>query len=403
MGTAGRRPETRERESMPSSLTLGRVRDVEVKLHPTFGLVVLWAVFNWGTDAPGLAAAGAVLFGLVLVCLVFACVLLHELGHSFMAMHYGIRVHDVTLSAIGGVARIEHFPARPGAEILIALAGPAMNVAVMVALLPILLLYGVAQGFDSLGHYLHRAFDVSPGGLLVALFYANALIVLFNLLPAFPMDGGRVLRAGLSTVIGREAGTRTAVLVGQAFAVVLAVASLFWLHSWSVPLIALFIVVMAQAEGRAVRLEAAMRRLRVGQFALWDMGGIAPHQPLTYALRGGPRDVAVTDGGRVVGMLWRHELLSELRGGGQGLTVADVMDPDIVTADVDDSVYDVQERMNRLNRWAIPVVEDGQYRGLFTADRFVHVYHQLAPFPVAARHAAGFASSFRQAIRAWTR
>jgi hypothetical protein len=133
------------------------------------------------------------------------------------------------------------------------------------------------------------------------------------------------------------------------------------------------------------------------------MGGIAPHRPLTYALHGGPRDLAVTDRGRVVGMLWRHELLHELRGGGSRLTVADVMDADVVTADVDESVYDVQLRMNRLNRWAIPVIEDGQYRGIFTADRFVHLYHQLAPFPQTARRLTDVTAAFRQSVRAWTR
>ena len=388
------------RNGMVRSLTLGRVRGIEVKLHPTFGLVALWVFFGWG-NAGGV---GAVLFGLLLVGLIFGCVLLHELGHSFMAQHYGIRVHDVTLSVIGGVARIEHFPTRPGTEVLIALAGPAMNVAVAVALVPVVLLYGLVQGFDSAGDYLRRIseLDASPGGLLLGLVYANVLIVLFNLLPAFPMDGGRVLRAGLSSLVGREAGTRTAVLIGQGLAATMALVAL-WYDNFSVPLIAIFVAIVAHAEGRAVRLEAAMQRLRVGQFALWDMGGIAPHQPLTYALRGGPRDLAVTDRGQVVGMLWRHHLLQELQGGVPGRTVADVMDPNVVTADVDDSVYDVQQRMNRLNRWAIPVTEDGQYRGIFTADRFVHVYRQLAPFPLRVRTAAGLVASVNQFLRTWTR
>lgn len=390
---------------MRGSLTLGRVGEIEVKLHPTFGLVVVWAVYNWGADVPGFAAAGSALFGLLLVCLVFGCVLLHELGHSFMAMHYGHRVRDVTLSVIGGVARIEYFPTRPASEMMIAVAGPAVNIAIMVGLLPVVALYGVLRGFDAFGDYLGALvrLDVSAGGLLLGVFYANALIAVFNLLPAFPMDGGRILRAALSLVVGREVGTRTAVLVGQVLAVAFAVASLIWLRNVAAVLIAIFVVVMAQAEGRAVRLEGAMQRLRVGQFALWDMGGIDPNRRLADALRGGPRDVAVTDHGRVVGMLWRHDLLHALRSGGHGVRVGDVMDADVVTAEVDDSVYDVQQRMNRLNRWAIPVIEDGQYRGLFTADRFVHVYHQLAPFPVAARHLAGMVDGVRHAVRAWIR
>ncbi|HEX5497799.1 MAG TPA: peptidase M50, partial [Thermomicrobiales bacterium] len=134
-----------------------------------------------------------------------------------------------------------------------------------------------------------------------------------------------MLRAGLTSVVGRESGTRIAVWVGQGLAVLLAIVSIFWLHSLTLPLIALFIAALAQSEGRAVRIESAMRRMRVGQFALWDMGGVAPDQPLAVALRGGPRDVAVTRDGRVVGMLWRNTLLSQLGRGGKELTVADAM------------------------------------------------------------------------------
>lgn len=388
---------------MGRSLTVGRIQDIDVKVHPTFGLVVLWVFFDVGSGGIGFAGGpSTLLFGAVLVALVFGCVLLHELGHSFMAKQFGIRVHDVTLSIIGGVARIEQVPSRPAAEVLIALAGPAMNVAILVALFPILLLYGLVQGFDSPFDYLQRMLETSPGGLLIALFWANALLVVFNLLPAFPMDGGRILRATLASMIGRERGTRAAVLVGQGIAVLLAILG-FWLREWSLPLIGLFVIVLAQAEGRVVRIEAAMRRLRVGQFALWDMGGIAPHQPLTFALRGGPRDVAVTENGRVVGMLWRHQLLHSLNAGGGGRTVGDVMDRDVVTANADESLYDVQQRMNALNRWAFPVVENGVYRGIFTADRFVHVYQQLSPFPLRSSHAPGIVAILQGLVRAWIR
>jgi CBS domain-containing protein len=286
------------------------------------------------------------------------------------------------LSVIGGVARMEDLPTRPRAEAAIALAGPATNVAIATALLPIVLAIGVTNGFASPGDYVLEAFSPSFGGLAIGLLYANVLIVVFNLLPAFPMDGGRMLRAGLTTVVGRESGTRIAVLVGQGLAVLLAIASIVWLHSLTLPLIALFIAVLAQSEGRAVRIESAMRRMRVGQFALWDMGGVAPEQPLAVALRGGPRDVAVTRDGRVVGMLWRNTLLSELGRGGKALTVADAMTEALVVADVDESVYDVHQRMSACKAWAAPVTEDGVYRGIFTADRFLHVYRQLAPNPL---------------------
>jgi CBS domain-containing protein len=146
-----------------------------------------------------------------------------------------------------------------------------------------------------------------------------------------------------------------------------------------------------------------MRRLRVGQFALWDHGGIAPTQPLILALTGGPRDLVVTDGGRVVGMLWRHHLLSGLNGGAGDRKVADVMDSDVPTADVDESLYDVQQRMARLNRWAVPVTEGGLYRGIFTADRFLHVYRQLSLSPYRPGAAAGLLGAIGASLRTLVR
>jgi CBS domain-containing protein len=181
---------------------------------------------------------------------------------------------------------------------------------------------------------------------------------------------------------------------------VLMVAAGLWLGDYVLPLVAIFIVFVAQAEGRAVRLESAMRRLRVGQFALWDMGGISPDRPLTHALRGGPRDLVVTKDGRVEGMLWRHHLLRELNRGDEHRLVSDVMVPANVVADVDESVYDVQQRMNQHNTWAVPITEDDQYRGIFTADRFVHVYRQITPRPLAPRSPHGFAGSVTAMIRA---
>jgi Zn-dependent protease len=383
------------------SLSLGRIATIEIKLHPTLALIVLWVLIDFGGYGGG--AAGSLLFSFVFVALVFGCVLLHELGHALMAMSYGVRVRDVTLSVIGGVARLDHFPTRPRTEVMIAIAGPAVNLGIMVALAPVIALYAAIQGLDWPRGFLTLLLEPSIGGLLTSLFMANAMLAGFNLLPVFPMDGGRVFRAGLSQLVGREAGTRIAVIVGQVLAAGMAIVSLVWLHHLTLPLVALFIIIVAHAEGRAVRVEAAMRRMRVGQFALWDMGGVAPNQPLRYALRGGPRDQVVTEGGRVVGMLWRNSVLSELRGGLVDQRVADVMDVDFETADVDESVYDVQKRMSELSRWAVPVVEDGQYRGIFTADRFVHLYRQVNPSRLNPKYAAGFATVANSLLRLWVR
>jgi Zn-dependent protease len=371
-------------------LTIGRISGVDIQLHPTFALVFVWVFIDWRHVESQISPV-SLLFTALLVVLIFASVLVHEFGHVFMAKHHGVRVHDVSLSAVGGVARMDQLPVEPQAEVMIALAGPAANLAIVMTALPILLLTGIASGFSSVHEYVLTIFHPSPTGIVATLIFANLLIILFNVLPAFPMDGGRVFRASLSAVLGRERATSIAVVVGQVLALIVLLLSIFVAQSVIMALLAIFIMVVAYAEGRAVRIESTLRRMRVGQFALWDMGGIAPEQPLAYALRGGPRDLAVTRDGRVLGMLWRNRLLEELSRGTSTAKVADVMDQNVKTVDVDATIYDVQRLMAESGHWAIPVTEAETYRGVFTGDRFMHIYRQLTPDPLARlRELAGF-------------
>jgi Zn-dependent protease len=384
------------------SLCLGRIRGIDVNVHPSFGLVFVWVFIEWGFGNGG--GLTPVFLGCLFVVLIFVSVLIHELGHCAMAVQFGNRVLDITLWPFGGVARIEQMPSEPKSEILISLAGPAMTLAIVVALLPLLLFVAVIGGWEALVPDSGFFDRITPLDLLVYLAATNAFLLAFNLLPAFPMDGGRVLRAALSPALGRQRATTAAVWVGMGFGAAMIVAGL-WFRLYTLIIFALFLMLAAQAEGRTVRVESAMRRLTVGQFALWDMGGVSPHQPLTFALRGGPRDLVVTDNGKVVGMLWRAQLLNGLNGGVAGRTVGDVMDRHVYVADMSDSVYDVQRVMNRLDRWAVPVTEDGLYRGIFTADRFVHLYRQIAPNPfrVDLRELDSWRAAIADSVRSWQR
>lgn len=359
-------------------ISLGTFRGIDIRLHPSFLVVFLWVLVDWrrfGDQRGG----SPVWFGVLFVVLVFAAVLAHEFGHALMARHFGVTVHDITLSLIGGVARMGPLPHRPGSEIAIAFAGPAVNVAVAVLVVPLAILTLVlsgSSGVDDIGRQLFR-----PGLLSVVLIvvFSNLLLAVLNLVPAFPMDGGRILRAVLAERIGREQGTVVAVRFGQVLAAVLGIAAAVWLRSLALPLIAAFLIFAAQLELQSVRIEYTLRRLKVGQFAVWDMGGVSPDQTLAWALRGGPRDVVVTEHGKVVGMLWRNILLDQLGASSSNRLVRDAMDPTVRSVTVDDSIYDVEHRMAEADRWAVPVTEDGTYRGIFTADRLSHVYRQLSP------------------------
>ncbi len=365
---------------MGRSVVIGNVRGIAIKVHPSFVLVIPWTILNWGYF--GGNGIGGVAFGAILMTLLFTFVLLHELGHSFAAQYYGIAVRDITLLPIGGVARIEQIPLQPGREIIIALAGPSVNLAIAALFAPPVVVIATVSHFTNPLQALTLLTDVSPDGFIFYLFFANISLVLFNLLPAFPMDGGRVLRAFLSLFIQRLAATRLAVGIGQLLAVALAVLGLA-AQVPSLLIIAVFIVIAAFTEGTAVRVEATLQKLRVGQFMLWDLGGVNENQPLPYALRGGPRDVAVVNNdGRVVGMLWRHEVMQALNGGAiRHRTVRELMDAEATIAEITDTIHDVQQRMIATGRWAIPIVENGQYRGIFTGERFWYVYRHVTRRP----------------------
>lgn len=349
---------------------------VDVHIHPTFLLIIVWAFFQWGIGPDGGLIPLAL--GLAFVLLIVGSVVVHEFGHVLMARQFGVQVLDVTLWPFGGVSRIEQMPAKPRNELLISLAGPAMNLAIFMALLPPLLLIWLVGGRESLLSGAHVFDRITVGGLIAYVALTNVLIMLFNMIPAFPMDGGRVLRAILTRPFEREQATAISVTLGTALSL-LAVAWGIWDRSMILIAVGVLVAIAAQAESRTAHVESAMRRLRVGQFSLWDMGGARPDQPLTFALRGGPRDLVVTDHGHVVGMLWRADLLEGLQGGVAGRTVGDIMDRSVYVADINDSVLDVQRMMSRMNRWAVPVTENDEYRGIFTADRFVHLHRQVTP------------------------
>src|SRR5689334_11224411 len=189
---------------MSWSIPIGTVRGTVVRLHVTFLLFLLWI----GSAHYSRGGTAAAVEGVLFMALLFLCVLLHEFGHIFAARRYGVQTPEVVLLPIGGVARLERIPEEPSQELVVALAGPAVNIVIAA----VLLLFG---GFAP-GDGTELA---NPGvSLLGRLAEANLFLALFNLIPAFPMDGGRVLRAFLAARLGYARGTRIAAGIGQALA-----------------------------------------------------------------------------------------------------------------------------------------------------------------------------------------
>jgi len=379
------------------SLTIGRIHGIEIKLHPSFLLIAVWVAWLWGVRQD--AGIAGTVYGLVLVLAVFFLVLLHELGHSMMAHEYGLRVRDITLVPFGGIARIEQMPARPRAEAMISLAGPLVNLAIAFLLLPLLLMVGLAGGDDSVQDFARFGLaDISVTGFLFYLLLANIALAVFNLLPAFPMDGGRILRAGVTPFVGRQGATTVAVAIGVTLGVLIGILGLLT-GEYLIVLVMLFVIVAALAEGRAVRLEESMRRLRVGQFAVWDRGGVSPTDPIAMALRQGAHDLAVTDNGFLVGMVWRQQLVDAMSHGGLQRKISEIMDTRFVSISSDTSIFDTQQIMSDSGQWTIPVADGGAYRGLFTADRLVHVQRHLASKTPERRHFSQLSGMVSQTLR----
>ncbi len=231
---------------MFASWKLGRVAGIDVFLHPTFLLVLL----------PGISVGGP----LTILC-VFGCVLLHEFGHALMARRFGIETEDITLYPIGGVARLRRLPRAPGAELMIALAGPAVNFAIVGAL-TVLGLIGVGA----------MAAGTTVGFLMDELMMVNLVLGLFNLIPAFPMDGGRVLRALLGGWLGRAQATTIAATIGRTLAVLFGIFGLMTFFSAGNPMplaLAAFIYFAARTEERQVLHEERRRQYPAADQGIW--------------------------------------------------------------------------------------------------------------------------------------
>ena len=353
------------------SFSIGTISGIDLRVHPTLALAGLWVAYEYGYVAND--GASGVLYGLILLMIILGCVVLHELGHSLMGREFGAATREITIYPLGGAAYIERMPVEPKREAAITIAGPLVNLAIAFCILPLVVAAGVVAGHSSVDEFVLGATEPTLVGLLVSVLLFNILNVLFNLIPAFPMDGGRLVRAGLTAILGREAATNIAVTFGYVIAGAMIVIGI-WIEQLTLPLIGLFVMYLAYAEGKGVRIEAMMRRIRVGQFALWEGGGISATDPLKVALAGGPSDIAVVTDGRVVGMLWRRDLLAAIRAGASARPVGELMDRHIVTVETSATVHEAHSLMEQTNRWAIPVVEDGVYRGLFTSDRLMHVY-----------------------------
>ncbi|MGV3723341.1 MAG: site-2 protease family protein [Actinomycetota bacterium] len=344
------------------SWKLGTFRGISVYVHATFLLLIGWILLAHLFRGAGI---GLALGGVAFIVLLFGCVVLHEFGHALTAQRYGIQTRDITLYPIGGVARLERIPRNPRQELLIALAGPAVNVVIAAALFVIL---AVGRAFTG-----PEQVQVVGGSLLGKLMWVNVMLVLFNLLPAFPMDGGRVLRALLAERMDYGRATRLAATVGQGMAFLFGLLGL--LFNPFLLFIAFFVYLGASQEAAVVQMELVFRGVPVRDAMVTRFRALAPTNTLAQAseqlLSGAQQEFPVMSDAGLVGLLTRRGLVEALSRGGPATSVAEAMEPMPPPASPNDCLETVFQQMHQVEGKTapvVPVIEHGTLVGLITME-----------------------------------
>lgn len=344
---------------MKWSLKLGKLLGIDVYLHFTFLLLLAFLGFVYWSANQNVEAA---LRGVAFIVALFGCVVLHELGHALMARRYGIQTRDITLLPIGGIARLEKMPEKPMQEFSVALAGPAVNVVIAVVLFVGL---AVTGGFTPV-----EEISMTGGSFWQRLMVLNIFLTAFNLLPAFPMDGGRVLRALLSTRLGRRRATAIAANVGQGMAILFGIVGFF--YSPFLIFIAIFVFLGAQAEAGAVEMQSALEGFRVRDAMMTRFRTLSRQDPLTKAvqelLAGSQQDFPVIENDQPVGILRRNDLVKALSEGRREAVVTEAMCRDCETVDEAAPLKGAVEAMHARQCATMPVVAGGRIVGLLTLE-----------------------------------
>lgn len=340
---------------MKGSFKLARIAEINVMVHWTFAILLIWVAVANLMGGFGIAAA---IYGVVFVLAIFVCVVLHEFGHALTAKRFGINTPDITLLPIGGVARLERIPENPWQEFVIAIAGPMVNV-VIVAILALIYL---------LGGFMFQLSTTEPVGtnFLASLMIVNVALVVFNMIPAFPMDGGRVLRAVLAMNMDYVNATRVAANIGQLIAIGLGIVGLF--TNWFLMFIALFVYLGAAAEASMVRTRSMLEGVKVRAAMMTRFVTIAPDDSIRSVvnelLAGDQEDFPVVEANTVVGILSKPELLQAVSDQKTEVSIGDVMTTEFRSLRSDDQLKDIFEEMLNSTCRALPVVDEGNLVGL---------------------------------------
>ncbi|NIM95325.1 MAG: CBS domain-containing protein [Anaerolineales bacterium] len=364
---------------MKNAFRVLRIRGIDIRIHYTFPLILFWAAFQFGFFR-GRGLEGAI-FGIVVTSLLFVIVVLHEMGHSVAALHYGVPVKEIVLLPIGGVAQLGRMPEKPIQEFVIAIAGPLVNFVLAFLLGLVAIVVGVPVGISTNALNLSLLASLSLASVFTYIFISNIIIGVFNLLPAFPMDGGRILRSLLAMRLEYTRATSIAVTFGQIMAVVLGIWGLMS-GSFFLAIIAFFIFISAGQEGKMTKVRGVLNGVKVKQVFSRDALRLSPQSTLReaadLAMKSFQSDFPVFDEDRYVGMLPYADLIEAMRSKRTDTPVAEVMKTQLSTVGPEDGLFEVQMQLAESGENALPVVEGDQFLGLITGKDIGEIYRLLS-------------------------
>lgn len=344
---------------MKNALFIGRVSGIKIFIHWTFLILIGWIVFNNLNQGLG---GNEILWSVLFILAIFACVTFHELGHALAAKKFHIKTRDITLLPIGGVAQMESIPEKPKEELIVALAGPAVNFIIF-----LLLFYTLPEPESPETEQLQH---VGPANFLYALMIVNMWLALFNLIPAFPMDGGRVFRALLAFWLDRTRATRIAAGLGQFLAMGFIFLGLF--YNPFLVFIGLFIFIGAQAEAQQSEAESLLRGYTVSDAQLEEIPGIEADATIRNAvnqlLHSQNKYFVVSNNGKPEGTLGRDEIIKALGDLGEQASVRQAMRKEVLFLSPSMPVEEAWKMMQQQNQPFALVSSNGKITGALDTD-----------------------------------
>ncbi len=350
------------------SFPVGKLFNIPIRIHYTFLLLL---AFIWYVESTVLGPAAG-FHSVIFWALIFLCVLLHELGHSLVAKSYGLEIVSIVLLPIGGVSQITDIPHDPIKEVNITIAGPIVNFILAGVLFVIGEVVDPSLQFSQI--------SLQSGSTMVDLFWANVMLGLFNIIPAYPMDGGRILRGIIAMKKEYVEATRLAADVGKLFAVAFIIIGFFY-NLWLI-LIGIIIFGGASSESEAAVVSSKLENITVGELMITDFKTISPDEPLTAvvekSLHTFQNDFPVVSNGKFVGVLMRSSVIESLYHRLHERKVGEIARQNFPTITPDETAANALTTMRTAHINIAPVEQDGTLIGIITIEKLLDASSSLS-------------------------